>query len=135
MSRFDSHPCVEIIECLTSASLSRALSFQLYVHQVFDQLEAVARQQPLWRHGTHSLPFFSVNVLKTVAHSGARSAILTCNGTLEDAYTMMDLCQSIVVPVPNYIDRRGMRYPNTKWIEPHGKEWDFASRHRVTRRA
>ena len=134
LSRFDSYPCVEIIECLTSASSSRGLSFQLYIHQVFDQLEAVARQHPLWVHGTHRLPFFSVNVLKTVAHSGARSAMLTCNGTLEDAYTLLDLCQSILVPMPTYIDRRGRRFPKTKWVEPHGREWDFASRPRVTRR-
>ena len=82
----------------------------------------------------HVMPFFSVNLLKSVAHSGARSAILTCNGTLEDAYTLMDLCQSILVPMPTHIDRRGRRFPKTKWVEPRGREWDFASRPRVTRR-
>ena len=116
-----------------SYRLRHIVPFELDTDQVHFELARVARNQPHWNLATHVMPFFSVNLLKTVAYSGARSAIITINGPLEDAYTMMGLCMSMVVPVPLEIDRRGMRFPKTRWVDQKGAEWRFARRPRTMR--
>ncbi len=67
----------------------------------------------------HNISFHIATIARnSEVGSGARIAIITVPGGLQEAETMFNIVRTTQVPVPRWIDPRGVRTAATWWMQP-----------------